>query len=87
MTDDSPKVVNLQGQPVSPSGDTPSETIEMLERALSAARSATYPAVAVIMVDEGGASIMPYFIKTHTKALLGALDVLKYRIIKRDEEA
>lgn len=86
MTEEAPKVVNLQGQPVSPSGETPPEIIELLERALSAARSETYPAVAVAMVDENGAAVMPYFIRNGAKPLLGALDVLKYRIIKRDEE-
>lgn len=83
----SDKVVNLQGQPVEPSGDTPTEIIELLERALSAAKSETYPAVAVVMVDDNGASVMPYFARGKVKPLLGALDVLKYRIIKRDEEA
>ncbi len=76
------KVVNLQGEPVNPNGETPQEVIDLIERCLSAARGETYPTIAIILVDKNGASVESFITGDQGKALLGALEVLKYRVLK-----
>ena len=83
MTDDSPKVVNLRGQPVDHVGETPPAVFAVLETIMSAARGDTYPTIGVVLMDKTGASLLRWETGGNPVALVGALEALKFEILKQ----
>lgn len=83
MTDDSPKVVNLRGQPVEITGGTPAAVFQVVDDIVAILRAGTYPAIAITITDGMGNSTLNWQTGNCPVALVGALEALKFEILKQ----
>ena len=84
MSDDSPRVVDLAGQPVYLGEGSDPDIIDVLQRAISAAKGEKYTAIAIVMQDEDGACWQGHQFITGARlhTLIGGLSTLKMRLAK-----
>ena len=54
-----------------------------MEAILSAARGETYPTIGVVLMDKTGASLLRWETGGNPVALVGALEALKFEILKQ----
>ncbi len=83
MTDDSPKVVNLRGQPVQILDGTPPAVFKVVEDIVALLHAGTYPAIAITITDGKGNSTLHWQTGNCPVALVGALEALKFEILKQ----
>ena len=81
MSDDKPKVVDLKGKAVTPAGNTEPLIVELLENMLASARSGSYKACAIVLVDTDHSILTAYHIQDHHDPIRG-MEWVKFKIQK-----